>query len=132
MKSRKEKSKETTNRLSDRIRQIMKEKNLTAQKVADVAKARGFSLSGGYLGKVLNGEVASPSLDRIEAMAAGLGVNPLDLCRAGLGQHEGDVLDELTEFGDKIQRLRGADAIYFRELIHMIDLDADRRLRQLG
>lgn len=122
--------KESTKKLSERIREIMRERGLTAQRVADVARSRGFKLSGGYLGKVLNGEVISPSLDRIEAMAAGLGVNPMELCRAGLGVDEDGVLDELTEFGDKIQRLRGADAIYFRELIKAMDLDAERRLRQ--
>jgi transcriptional regulator with XRE-family HTH domain len=120
----------TNTRLIEFVLNKMRERGLSQRNVSDRARAAGYRLSHGYVGKFMTGQVVSPTLDRLAAFAAGLGVHPLDLCRVGLGLEVEDQKDELTELGDKIERLTGDDLIYFRELIKTIDLDADRRLRR--
>jgi transcriptional regulator with XRE-family HTH domain len=77
------------------------------QDVCDQAKRKGYDISQAYIQKIETGETKSPSLDKLDALAAGLGVDPDYLVALARGKdpeavapESGSALAYLDELAD--------------------------------
>lgn len=58
--------------LSEYIARIIKEKNL---KVIEIQRRSGGNIKDSYITSLLNGETTNPSIEKLKALAVGLGVD---------------------------------------------------------
>ena len=68
--------------LSQYVSRIMKEKNL---RPVDVARKSEGGIADSHVVNVTSGITTNLTLDRVKALALGLGVDPLELCTVALG-----------------------------------------------
>jgi transcriptional regulator with XRE-family HTH domain len=68
--------------LSDYVRRILKEKNLTLRQVEQNSRLQGNKITHSYLSKILSRAATNPSSDKIQALAIGLGVHPSEVYQA--------------------------------------------------
>ncbi len=116
--------------LSRYVKRIMSQKQL---KVRDVELQSGGQISNGYVSGIMSGNVTNLSIDKVKALARGLGVDlheVLDVicgprARAGEGSH----LDspQCLEFLDLMQRV-----VVSREMLEILEeavlLSSEERL----
>jgi transcriptional regulator with XRE-family HTH domain len=72
--------------LSQYVKRVIEEKALTLH---DVEMLSGKRITDTYVSNIISGEASNPSIDKIQALARGLGVEVLDLFKAAVGK-EGD------------------------------------------
>ena len=70
------------NALGRYVTRVMKENSLSAR---DVAEASGTKVTTAYVTAISNGTAASPSADRINSLALGLGVDRFELFAVACG-----------------------------------------------
>lgn len=68
--------------LSEYVRTVLREKNLT---LADVHLRSRGRISGGYVNDILNEKTVNPSVQKLQALALGLGVSEDDLFKVSRG-----------------------------------------------
>lgn len=68
--------------LRDCVARIMKEKGL---RVRDVRRRSGATITESYISEILKGVAANPSIEKLTALARGLGVDPVDLFQVASG-----------------------------------------------
>ena len=116
--------------MSRYVRRVMQEKQL---KVRDVELRSGGQISNGYVSGIMSGSVTNLSVDKIKALARGLGVELREvfdvICGPRARGAEGPRLDppQLLEFLDLMQRVAAS-----RELLEILEesvlLSSDERL----
>lgn len=77
----------TGNRLSEFVRRIMKLKGLTQK---DVERMSGGRITDGYVASITTERATNLSVDKLVALAEGLGVDPDELFRVARGLPEGE------------------------------------------
>jgi transcriptional regulator with XRE-family HTH domain len=69
--------------LADALRAAMNRRGVNSRKVAALS---GDRIGHTAIAKLLNAQVGNPGIFTIQAIARGLGVSPLELCAAALGE----------------------------------------------
>src|SRR5215471_1614828 len=64
------------------VARIMKEKGL---RVRDIRRRSGATITESYISEILKGVAANPSIEKLSALARGLGVDPVDLFQVASG-----------------------------------------------
>ena len=104
----------TNEDLSLYIRDVMNAKGLTQK---DVQKKSGGRITDGYVASILTGRASNPSVDKIKALADGLGVDVNELFHVAAG---------LTPKGrGEARRTEGAAALKVLELLKKIVTSPD-------
>jgi transcriptional regulator with XRE-family HTH domain len=75
-------AKKETETLSQYVARIMEEKQL---KMYDVEVRSGRRITDAYVGNILKGKARNPSVDKLQALAAGLGVDEDEIFRVARG-----------------------------------------------
>jgi transcriptional regulator with XRE-family HTH domain len=68
--------------LSEYIKRVMREKKLSLR---DVQKGSGGKITQGYVGAIVKGIYANPSIQKLKALARGLGVDEEEVFRVARG-----------------------------------------------
>ncbi|HWP44994.1 MAG TPA: helix-turn-helix transcriptional regulator [Blastocatellia bacterium] len=71
--------------LSQYVKRVIEEKALTLH---DVELLSGKRITDTYVSNIISGEASNPSIDKIQALARGLGVEVLELFKAAVGKEE--------------------------------------------
>ena len=71
--------------LSEYVKRVMKLRGLTQK---DVERMSGGRITAAYVGSITTGRAGNPSVDKIKALAAGLGVDVDDLFHVACGLPE--------------------------------------------
>jgi transcriptional regulator with XRE-family HTH domain len=71
--------------LSEYVKRVMKLKGLTQKDVEQMSDGR---ITGAYVGSITTGRAGNPSVEKIKALAAGLGVDVDDLFHVACGLPE--------------------------------------------
>lgn len=71
--------------LPDYLRRVMNEKGLDGQDIEDRAKRHGHQIDRTYVSRILSGYNSNPTIKKIIALAAGLGVEAVDVFAAAHG-----------------------------------------------
>jgi transcriptional regulator with XRE-family HTH domain len=69
--------------LSQYVKRVIEEKALTLH---DVELLSGKRITDTYVGNIISGEASNPSIDKIQALARGLGVEVVELFKAAVGK----------------------------------------------
>ena len=91
--------------LREYIARIMKEKAL---RVRDIRRRSEDTITESYISEILNGMARNPSIEKLTALARGLGVDPVELFRvasSGVGE------DESRKVADRLSAVRVLDMI---------------------
>jgi transcriptional regulator with XRE-family HTH domain len=79
--------------LSQYVARIMEEKQL---KMYDVEVRSGRRITDAYVGNILKGRAKNPSVDKLQALAAGLGVDEDEIFKVARGLPLGDAGERRT------------------------------------
>lgn len=71
--------------LGDYVRSAMKRKGLTLR---DIERNSGGRITDGYVSGIINGEAKNLTVEKLKALAAGLGVDVIDLFEAACGNFD--------------------------------------------
>lgn len=113
-------------RLADFVRSIVDEKNLTYSQISKRAKREGYVISKPHVIKIVNNNVV-PTVGKLEALAAGLGVDPEALFKAAIGRDpETNDLAEFRNIVIKIERMTGLRREVYKEYIAMLNDRLDK------
>ena len=82
-------AKKGTGDLAKYIARVLKEKRLSLH---DVQVMSGWKITDAYVGSIIRGRASNPSVEKLQALALGLGVNEDEVFRVARG---------LTETGDR-------------------------------
>ncbi|MCI0488532.1 MAG: helix-turn-helix domain-containing protein [Blastocatellia bacterium] len=95
--------------LSRYIRRVMKEKHL---KQREIERRSGGKITDGYVADLLRGRASNPSIDKLSALACGLGVDPYEVfavaCNAPepeSGRRRGQGPPDITSFLEMMQEV---------------------------
>lgn len=75
-------SKQGTNGLAEYVAQILKEKRITPH---DVQVMSGWTITDAYVGSIIRGRASNPSVEKLQSLARGLGVEEDDIFRVARG-----------------------------------------------
>src|SRR5262249_55924980 len=89
--------------LRKHIAQIMREKGL---RVRDIRRRSAGTITESYVSEILKGVAAHPSIEKLTALARGLGVDPVELFSVAAG---GIFDDESRRLGDRSYAVRVLD-----------------------
>src|SRR5215813_4124057 len=115
--------------LCNYVRRILKEKEMT---FSDVERRSEKSISDSYVHAISSGNIRNLSLDKLSALARGLGVTETQLFFAAFGVSLMD-LEEFKESGlvyllHKYRELSVEDRTQLRALLAILDREIDRLL----
>ncbi|HEX5736025.1 MAG TPA: helix-turn-helix domain-containing protein [Blastocatellia bacterium] len=105
--------------LSKYVRRVMKQKGLTQR---DVELRSEGKITDGYVADILSGAAKNPSIEKLKALARGLGVDLHELFDVACGVPERDV-------GERRSAATMFDAVSFLEM--MLDVAESPELREL-
>ena len=96
----------TKENLSQYVQRVLRQKKL---KLADVERICGKEITGSYISRIIKGTVTNLTVEKIDALARGLDVDPHELFEAALGRPRHGT-DEQTGvdsavFVDTVQKL---------------------------
>lgn len=118
-------------RLSVYVRRIMAEKNLT---FSDIEIRSRKLITGGYVGDIVAEKTTNPTVDKLKALARGLGVSADEIFDVARGVdrskrgHYGDpFLDNLVQ---KFCELNAANKADLMTSLRMLDREINERLAQ--
>jgi transcriptional regulator with XRE-family HTH domain len=116
--------------LSRYVRRVMKEKGLRQR---DVELRSGGKITDGYVADILSGDAKNPSIEKLKALATGLGVNVFELFEVACGSFEqsaserrGVVLSEVVPFVEMMLEV-AEDPELIRIVQEVIDLYPEER-----
>jgi transcriptional regulator with XRE-family HTH domain len=86
--------------LGDFVRRVRREKRLTLAEVSDRSARYGRRISAGYISHIENDPTVKVTMDRVAALARGLGVPVWELAEraAGIAPAGDDAFEILTKF----------------------------------
>jgi transcriptional regulator with XRE-family HTH domain len=106
--------------LSQFVKRVIEEKALTLH---DVELLSGKRITDTYVGNIISGEASNPSIDKIQALARGLGVEVVDLFKAAVGKSDEQEAGEKQGGEDATQALmvvRMMESIVLNEALREI------------
>jgi transcriptional regulator with XRE-family HTH domain len=106
--------------LSQFVKRVIEEKALTLH---DVELLSGKRITDTYVGNIISGEASNPSIDKIQALARGLGVEVVDLFKAAVGKSDEQESGEKQGGEDATQALmvvRMMESIVLNEALREI------------
>lgn len=77
-------SEDGTESLGEFVQRIMRKKDLSLREVQNRASKKG-TIAASYISRIITGKVRNLSVDKIEVLAEGLGVDPLEVFVASYG-----------------------------------------------
>src|SRR5262245_49088101 len=89
--------------LREHIARIMREKGL---RVRDIRRRSAGTITESYISEILKGVAANPSIEKLTALARGLGVDPVELFSVAAG---GIADDETRRVGDRSYAVKVLD-----------------------
>jgi transcriptional regulator with XRE-family HTH domain len=96
--------------LAQYVTRIIKQKGL---KLREVEERSGGQITNGYVSSIMNGNITNLTVEKIAALAVGLGVDGQELFVASYGQYE--------QAGDKVPRAAAPpDALFMLELMQKV------------
>ena len=107
-------SKLDRNDLGRYVRRILQQKKLTLR---EVERKAGGEITNSYISKILNGTVSNLTVEKIAALAHGLGVDGREIFDIAYGESE--------RLDDKAQSSSPPDALTFLDLMHRIALSPE-------
>lgn len=96
-------------RLSNYVRRVMKEKGLTQR---DVEARSGDKITDGYVADILRGASKNPSVEKLVALAHGIGVDPHELFAVACSAFE--------MRSSELHRAEPLSAIMFLEIMQVV------------
>lgn len=114
----------------DYVNRIMAESGLTHRAVSLRAQALGHKISGGYVHNIASGQIDNPSIQLVQALAAGLGRPEEEVFLVFRGkQLTEDYKDSLfAALWNEYKALSGADQRELRVVLQMLQREIQRRL----
>jgi transcriptional regulator with XRE-family HTH domain len=118
--------------LADFVRRILKDKNLTTRDVEERARRKGKSINNGYVSRIVSRTATNLTVDRLKALALGLGVRQKDIFDRVLDEPlESEAEYQGSDFAllfSKYQDLTDEHKKEVRMLIKAIERDIEWRL----
>lgn len=118
--------------LADFVRRVLKEKNLTTRDVEQRAKRKGKQINNGYVSRIVSRTATNLTVDKLKALAFGLGVQEKEIFDHVLSDPlESNSDFQVSDFAllfDKYEDLPEADKKEVRVLIKAIEYEIERRL----
>jgi transcriptional regulator with XRE-family HTH domain len=117
--------------LSRYVRRILGQKRLSFR---DVQRNSGGRITQGYVGQIVNGGYANPSVEKLKALACGLGESEEDVFRAARGlptsaapfrTETGDI-SQMLGFVDLMRKV-ASDTELMKLVRELVELPADAR-----
>jgi transcriptional regulator with XRE-family HTH domain len=102
------------NDLGRYVRRILQQKKLTLR---EVERKAGGEITNSYISKILNGSVSNLTVEKIGALAHGLGVDGREIFDIAYGESE--------RLEDKSQSNNPPDALMFLDIMHKIALSPE-------
>ncbi|HSE97099.1 MAG TPA: helix-turn-helix transcriptional regulator [Blastocatellia bacterium] len=103
--------------LSQYVKRVIEEKALTLH---DVELLSGKRITDTYVSNILSGEASNPSIDKIQALARGLGVEPVELFKAAVGNAEPDERVEREDLTQALMVVRMMEKLVLSEALRNI------------
>ena len=112
------------------VNQVMNTKGLSAR---NVAERSGGKITGGYVTGIMKGVAANPSVDKIKALATGLGVDRYELFAIACGPDERTA--DRSQANEKLQALELLDlmkrAVVSPRLMKLVEQAVHMRPKEL-
>jgi transcriptional regulator with XRE-family HTH domain len=117
--------------LSDFVRRIMSEQNLTYREVE--ARAKG-KITGGYVNDIVQKKTTNPSIDKLKALAKGLGRPEDEVMSIARGSVKPSEDKEFTEslyfmLYEKAKDASPEKKEFIKSILKMIDRELDEDIR---
>lgn len=114
----------------DYVNRIMTESDLTHRAVAQRANALGHKISAGYVHNIASGQIDNPSVQLVQALAAGLGRPEDEVFLVFRGkQLTEEYKDSLfAALWNEYKALPGSDQRELRLVLQMLQREIQRRL----
>jgi len=114
----------------DYVNRIMTESDLTHRAVAQRAQTLGHKISAGYVHNIASGQIDNPSVQLVQALAAGLGRPEEEVFLVFRGkQLTEDYKDSLfAALWNEYKALPGPDQRELRIVLQMLQREIQRRL----
>jgi transcriptional regulator with XRE-family HTH domain len=119
--------------LSEFIRRIMLEENLSQRQLVNRAKRRGLQITQSYISQILSGTTTNVTIEKLLALAAGLNRTEQELFDVARGgKSEDRVLFDATISAllVKFQQLSNVDLVEMTALLKVLDREIENRLRK--
>lgn len=116
----------------DYVNRVMKEGGLTHLKVAQRAQKLGYKMSHGYVHNIARGTADNPSVNLVQALAAGLGRPEEEVFAVFRGKQIEDEAGFKNSWFARVyaeyRELSDADQKEMRSLLEMLQREIQRRL----
>ncbi len=126
---------EGTNRptLSEYVRQVMREENISQRHLVERAERRGFKITQSYISQIISGAASNVTIEKLQALAAALNrpeEELFDIARGG--KTDPRVLSDavVTSLLAKFSRLPEEDKNEMTILLKALDREIEDRLRK--
>jgi transcriptional regulator with XRE-family HTH domain len=120
--------------LADYVRRMLKEKSLTTRQVEDRAKRKGKRIAHSYISRIISRTATNLSVDKLKALAAGLGVREKEVFERLYNEPletEPDYQEsDFAMLFSKYDQLSEQDKKEVRTLIKTIDRELEWRLNK--
>jgi transcriptional regulator with XRE-family HTH domain len=119
--------------LADYVLRVMREDDVSLRKIADRAEQKGYKIAQSYLSKIISGAAQNLSVEKLQALAAGLNRPEEEVFAIARGERLQDEL--ITDALAKALLLKWAkitkkDKEELASLLRMLNDELDRRLRK--
>lgn len=117
--------------LADYILRITREQDISLRKVEERAKAKGFQIAQSYLSKIISGAADNLSVEKIQALAAGLNRPEEEVFAVARGESlaESRINDALANaMFFKYAQLGDQDKSELATLLRALDREIEERL----
>lgn len=105
--------------MSEYVARIMKEKNL---KVIDVQRRSGGKIADSYVTNIVEGTAKNPTIDKLQALAAGLDVDLVELFKIAVGiapDSDEWTAEELARATQRMVRLKPNEIRQVKKILKM-------------
>lgn len=117
-------------KLSEYVRDVVNKKGLSS---GDVQKRSRNKISFGYVNDIINERTTNPSVEKLQALALGLGVPEDELFRVARGlpieEVKNPVESDLLEKFNRLPRERQQEILKLLDFYDSLDLDTERPTR---
>ena len=124
-------TKRTKEDLADFVRRTLNEKRLTTRDVEQRAKRKGKRITHGYVSRIVSRTATNLTVDRLKALAVGMGVREKEVFDRVTGEPIENDFDE-SDFAllhAKYKELSDEDKKEVRTLVRAIDREIEWRLK---
>ncbi len=125
---------EKTN-LSEYVRQVMSEENISQRHLVERAQRCGFKITQSYISQIISGAATNVTVEKLQALAAALNRSEEELFdKARGGKTDPRVLSDaaITSLLVKFSQLSEEDKKEVNILMRALDREIEDRLRQRG